>query len=1219
MKTFRKIVLSFCLLFAVTILSACGEAKVTEIYIQEDSIALTVEHNSTWSTDDIVVKAKLSNGKEKVVSDVEFSPIDTSIVGEQVLTVTYGVYEYKVTITVTPTILNYELKGLDPKVKHNSTIDLSGAYVQVTYSDSTQTNIYNGFTVTDEGTDTVGEHKYHLTFGNYQKDFTYNVVKTVSSIVVNGVTEDELIYGTEYDTTGITAIVTYSDDTTADLTNDKLSFTMPTNELGSQKLTVSYTDSDSQTSASQEFEVEVIQVLENITVEPNYENKTAGYHVLGEEFDNTQFKVYANYSKDKNVSLNLNDVEITNIPTASSSLGKHTITFTYNGKTTTIDIKIVESYANIPNEGFVVTSIAIDTTSIASSLNYNQDINLSNLVIVATYNNNPEMTARLNYSEYNSDITTSFDNTPVFEEGNTTAISTLSVTYKDLPAATCNITVNRVLKSLTIDEGFTTTYNYGDTFTLPTVYATYTDSETKYPVSVIADKDNITTPDKESFTDGVATVNVEYTYNYSIVDTANGGKNFVSHDITINDVVESINIDTNSVKDNAITTVDYDLSTLKIQETYVSGNSLIYNYKAEDNKYTVSLDKTTANTNSPLTATLNSNTSITNSIQIYVRNWYTNALESPIAISSFNEKSTERKNTYTDQIANTGDKGFSLTASDQSYTYKVGDDNPFKFSPRLKLEDTTTTSNYKLNIELYLNNAVTSLSSDELVNYAIIDEFEHTIDFKESAIGKRFKIKASFGFDKYTGDSNDEVNMKPVEFTVEVIDGWNAYEAKDLSLIDNTDEDKWTTLKTKWGFTDIDETSIKAIILHNDIQILSEDIPSSHFFTAKDGNTYFVDDYRTSVYNRYIKDNNPFNIEGNYFKIDASILPLITDNETVGTDDIFVGHITLLGLWGEDLQLYYEEKVGNDTYLIDPTTKDSSEESCKLSNVEFFGNAGRTDQTGAAGLICYKTSFCNFEIYNCLSSAWYIAHFFEGDSYNSSFTTQKINYCTSFDSYNSLIYCWAARNLEIKNSTLIGAGGPAIIADHVKDGTTIYNTSKQPIKLNTETPSEEDDVNLEYTTNITVDANTKIEAWVTGEEVWFVKNGASFLTSVLQQYLTAFNENNLAKGTLVDGKVNLIAAYKSGSSEGITERWINGTFSSEGQVSGLDFNNSDISDTSENMIFQSFTGAMIYPSTLSFKALDSSVENPQTAFASESNYLATYIYNGMGALLGFKQ
>ena len=150
MKTFRKIVLSFCLLFAVTILSACGEAKVTEIYIQEDSIALTVEHNSTWSTDDIVVKAKLSNGKEKVISDVEFSPIDTSIVGEQVLTVTYGVYECKVTITVTPTILNYELKGVEPKFKHNSTIDLSGAYVQVTYSDFTQTNIHNGFTVTDE-------------------------------------------------------------------------------------------------------------------------------------------------------------------------------------------------------------------------------------------------------------------------------------------------------------------------------------------------------------------------------------------------------------------------------------------------------------------------------------------------------------------------------------------------------------------------------------------------------------------------------------------------------------------------------------------------------------------------------------------------------------------------------------------------------------------------------------------------------------------------------------------------------------------------------------------------------------------------------------------------------------------------------------------------------------------------------------------------------------
>lgn len=1239
MKVFKRLILSFCLLLTVTIFTACGEAKVTSIYIQEDSINLIVDHNSTWSTEDIVVKAKLSNGKEKVITNVEFSNIDTSKTGEQVLKVTYGVYEYEVTITVMPTISNLELKGVPSQVKHKSQINLSDAYLKIKYSNGAESNVYTGFNITaSSGTSTVGNFKYTVIYNNETKYFDYTVIKTVSSIEVTGAT-DTLKYNQTYDTSNITAIVTYSDDTTKDLTNSELTFTLPQNDLGDQKLIVKYTDSVSNTFATKDINVNVYEEIESISVSLNTSSNTAGYYVLGQELDLSQFIINVKNTKTSTTITTTNtELKITNLPDSNTPIGNHTITFTYKGKSDTKTISVVESFADV--QTLSITSISIKESSL-DTIKYGEE--LSTLTIIAKYNNNDNMTAELDYADYkdlsNDEKITYEFGAITFEGGNITTTTSLIVYYKGFEATLQNITINRVLKELSFVTP-ANSYYYGVNYVAEKVYATYTDSTEKFEVTI---QNNATanTTKPENLNDAVS---VEYTYNYAYLDQANANK--INHAFTINDYITSIEILENSIDDYHILNqgTDFNISNLIIKETYASGNTVNYTYNASDNKYTLQYDLSKTGeadflvTLNTLNAVTQETISTTNVILVIDRTYYVLGFDKPQFISI--NQNNQVANTYTDQLANTGNKGFIKL----NEVYKVGDDNQFKFSPILGVKyiennKTADISDFSIKVDTYIydNSAEdyvlipeTTTGDEKVVtDYVSIDTEKHTFDFTDLAVDNKFKIVVSL--DLVLIDGKDTDTIKPISFEFEVVDGWNAYTADDLSLIDNVnDEGKWNTLKTD---NDLLDKTTNGIILHNNIEITTKDIPSIHFYS--DTNTegyegsnlesvkgYMINaDYYTAqavVYERHIEDGGEFTIEGNYFTISIESLPLVKKVLTSEEDKAIVISTTLFSFL--DTYTDFKEVTGDESLNREIGRVDENEENCFINNLSLMGNSNKNESTGQAGLVCYKAENINFTMDNCLSQAWYIAHFFEGTSESGNNCVNTLKNCTTFDSYNSLIYVHAARNVVIENSCLIGAGGPVMICD---EKTEVWDFNSDNDYDDTVNGRVEKHV---YTTSVTT-TNSILESWVAGTEAWFnAFDGASTLASGLKSYLTGMNNSNLALGTIQGSKMNLIAVYKDGSVAGLSTSFINGKFTDTNHEYGLDFSNSDIKNTSENMIFQSFNGAMFYPARAqsqdlaekaqSFRALDASVTDPQVAFATATDYLAVYIFNGMGAVIG---
>ena len=235
------------------------------------------------------------------------------------------------------------------------------------------------------------------------------------------------------------------------------------------------------------------------------------------------------------------------------------------------------------------------------------------------------------------------------------------------------------------------------------------------------------------------------------------------------------------------------------------------------------------------------------------RAYYITAIKTPEFITSYKNNSTT-ENTYTDQLASNANettKGFIKLNQD----YKVGDDNPFKFSPSISVEyfditkDPEDINNYPIHADVYLYNQTNEtyelISENDLNNYVAINANAHTFDFTELAIDKKFKISVRpdfdliIGEDEYTSDSSVVISnntFKTIDFEFTVVDGWNAYTATDLSLIDNSnDESKWTELKTANGLLN---TTTDAIILHNNIEITPSDIPSIHFYSDTNTDGY---------------------------------------------------------------------------------------------------------------------------------------------------------------------------------------------------------------------------------------------------------------------------------------------------------------------------------------------------------------------------------------------
>ncbi len=490
----------------------------------------------------------------------------------------------------------------------------------------------------------------------------------------------------------------------------------------------------------------------------------------------------------------------------------------------------------------------------------------------------------------------------------------------------------------------------------------------------------------------------------------------------------------------------------------------------------------------------------------------------------------------------------------KSATLKAGDDNAFKL--QLKGEalknanDPTqgklTITNCNVTVDVKVKNGSNYEDGSNLVTIT-----GNEIDFKDEAVGKTFKITVTA---KNVADGYEN-NVRPLEYNVDVVDGYNVYTAKDLAVVNNVDTDNgWKEFKIANGYATNENDNYQpidtnSIVLQKDINITDADIPSAFFYSHEEAagvgshpglRTYKTDsgvgpsvegsmkDNKT-VYNRTLKsaDDAEFGIHGNYFQIKFDTLSRIT----IENGNASNGYIVV-----NDEDRDKEQMITTHTTLFrfEADTKEISNASDTfVENLDFNGNAPRTaraEQSG--GIMLFKLQNVDCEVNNTIYRDSFIGFLLDdgGTSWSQDAdVTAKylLKDVIGRNCYSTLLYVYGVDNATIQGGEFVGAGGPVMIVDHV-DGATNGNGGN---------PSRVDVI------------GSKMESFVTGNEPWFVSYGATalvgqiaasnkYFTDAGSTYLTSHRDETT--GTTVNNMFNLKVVYKSASAEGITSYVVRG-------------------------------------------------------------------------------
>lgn len=425
----------------------------------------------------------------------------------------------------------------------------------------------------------------------------------------------------------------------------------------------------------------------------------------------------------------------------------------------------------------------------------------------------------------------------------------------------------------------------------------------------------------------------------------------------------------------------------------------------------------------------------------------------------------------------------------------------------------------------------------EVTNYCKVDNVTNKIKFysasgavgtpsnSQSAVGKKFRLTIN------PKSVAEGCVVNSIILNVCVVNGYNIYNAKDLSVITNDTNNGWAEWKKENGY---DTSSVNsAVILQNNITVYNSDIPTNYFYSEQEATSdlqnktnqtvkgSMKDSTSLNVYRRTLKNGEHFTFYGNYFMIDYSNLSkcVIQDGNKKGikTGEPITTHTAF--------------------FKVDSLDDNGANTKVVIQDLDVIGNGERNDKAeNSGGIILAKLRNVNTNIENNVYKDCYIGYFFEGGSGDQSqAVTNKLIDTNGSNCYNSLLYVWGVPNLTIEGGSYKGAGGPAIIVDHTRRGN---NKTDDYNKVTGDNGT---------ISNITVIGST-VESFVTGNEPWFVSYGASALATQLKAYNTYYTKlgsnfvtSTTVNGVTLKGVMNLKVAYKSDAAEGLSTYPVRGT------------------------------------------------------------------------------
>ena len=438
--------------------------------------------------------------------------------------------------------------------------------------------------------------------------------------------------------------------------------------------------------------------------------------------------------------------------------------------------------------------------------------------------------------------------------------------------------------------------------------------------------------------------------------------------------------------------------------------------------------------------------------------------------------------------------------------YVVGDDNPYVLNLILEVYDRdtnapiTTYTDYVGVSKVYLveGETVTLLEGNDIATYVAIDEEKHTYDFTNAAVGKVFKIE--------TRPSKDFDNESKVteSLTVQVVDGYNIYDAKELNFLTNNVEfeigrdNEYYQVKVvdaflaKHGLTRPE--NLAGIVLHKDFVIELTDLPQEYVIpdTAGDASGYIYDDLM--VYNHIVTRENPvFNFYGNYHTVDSNKIPRVPALDASYNKD---------GI--SNAALFF--------FTIDSTITDS----CKFDgNGEVYANAPHTDpfayrtydpadyvtniydlalrdneptsnngsdeflQAAKRGLIGLKTKLHTVNLENSRVEAFMLSVLIDGDHQEVNLKEVILN-----NAWQNHIFAWSKNILWERNY----ASDAAPAEDHHKLVVNVENSSITkcggPIIIS-QTADLDEASNAKSANVINIDDKTVISTYISTADAWF--------------------------------------------------------------------------------------------------------------------------------------
>lgn len=429
--------------------------------------------------------------------------------------------------------------------------------------------------------------------------------------------------------------------------------------------------------------------------------------------------------------------------------------------------------------------------------------------------------------------------------------------------------------------------------------------------------------------------------------------------------------------------------------------------------------------------------------------------------------------------------------------YKVGNDNPFKFKCNI------TTSNGDPFKEIHDNNPYQKFTllvktgeetyNDVTEQYKSNSYKGNEIQFNKTDAGKTFKLTVEPDPDKYIVDPSMNATL---EF--QVIDGYNAYDFAGLITVDNwTLSIAKTTIVEPEGkkvlengeFVDLwskykEEHNIpnpaggfNAVILHNNIQIEQNELPSSIVWTEKETDDfisgkkfeyskdlfdYFVetklsihqDDWgnlsqnavrakcrnlikgsrkdHTMIFSRQM--NNNFVFEGNYFTIDESKVKPVCyfDDVSFALYYKITIHFSSLFSFGiSNTQLY--NKYDRSLNPLFDEFRPYGELQCRnsnevfVSNLNIIGNAEKngTHDEGIGGDCAFSTNCIDSTFINVTSSSCCRSFIHSGEAGVIN-TRMTLDRCKINDNFSEFMYLKSASNTQVKNCFMKDAASVGI-------------------------------------------------------------------------------------------------------------------------------------------------------------------------------------------------